>query len=102
MASIITSIKDIVTSMLELTVSVCHTTFDAIFGLLRAIASSFIGTLRVALRAVGNTFEAAGGLWKFLASNIIVLAVIAGGTYGYLQYQSRQRRPVKFGNSKLS
>ncbi|KAJ6088031.1 hypothetical protein N7499_004213 [Penicillium canescens] len=56
----------------------------------------------MALRAVGNIFEAAGGLGKFIASNIIVVAIIAGGAYGYLRYQSRQGRSIKVGNKKLN
>ncbi|OGE56396.1 hypothetical protein PENARI_c003G08920 [Penicillium arizonense] len=102
MSSIITSIKDLVASVLEVIVSVFHNAFDVTSGLLIAIVNSFIGTLRMALRAVGNIFEAAGGLGKFIASNIIVIAIIAGGAYGYLRYQSRQGRPIKVGDKKLN
>ncbi|KAJ6091175.1 hypothetical protein N7467_003144 [Penicillium canescens] len=102
MSSIITSIKDLVTSVFEVIVSVFHTALDVTSGLLTAIVNSFIGTLRMALRAVGNIFETAGGLGKFIASNIIVIAIIAGGAYGYLRYQSRQGRPIKVGNKKLN
>jgi hypothetical protein len=32
--------------------------------------------------------------------NIVVIGIIAGGIYAYLQYQGRQGRPV--GNKKLN
>jgi phage-related protein len=70
MSSIITSIKDLVTSVFEVIVSVFHTGLDMTSGLLGAIVNSFIGALRMALRAVGNIFEAAGCLGKFIASKL--------------------------------
>jgi phage-related protein len=76
MSSIITSIKDLVASVLEVIVSVFHNAFDVTSGLLIAIVNSFIGTLRMALRAVGNIFEAAGGLGKFIASKLCFLSAI--------------------------
>lgn len=75
MSSIITSIKDLVTSVFEVIVSVFHTALDMTSGLLRAIVNSFIGTLRMALRAVGNIFEVAGCLGKFIASKLCFLSM---------------------------
>lgn len=34
--------------------------------------------------------------------NIVVIALIAGGIFGYLKYQGRQNRPVSVGNKKLN
>jgi hypothetical protein len=34
--------------------------------------------------------------------NIVVIAIIAGGAYGFLRYQSRQGRPVRVGDKKLN
>jgi hypothetical protein len=34
--------------------------------------------------------------------NIVVIGIIAGGIYGYLQYQGRQGRPASVGNKKLN
>lgn len=34
--------------------------------------------------------------------NIVVIALIAAGIFGYLQYQARQGRTVKVGDKKLN
>ncbi|KAJ5808040.1 hypothetical protein N7474_009309 [Penicillium riverlandense] len=101
MSSVITSVKDLVTSVFEVIFSVFKSAFDAIYGLLAAVFDLFVGTIRMALRGVGNTLEAAGGIGKFIASNIVVVAIIAGCVYyGYLQYQGRRGRPAKVGTRK--
>lgn len=121
MSSIITSVKDLINSVFEVIFSVFHAAFDTTSELIAVVVNSVIGTLKLALRTVGGTLEAAGGVGKFIASklwflstilclkalmfhegNIIVIALIAGGAYGYLRYQSRQGRPVKVGNKKLN
>ncbi|KAJ5601304.1 hypothetical protein N7510_010838 [Penicillium lagena] len=102
MASIITSLKDLISSVFEVIFSVFNSAFNAVFGLVAAIAHFFVGTFRMVLHGAGNILEAAGGIGKFIASNIVVIAIIAGCIYGFLQYQGRQGRPAKAGNKKLN
>ncbi|KAJ5860238.1 uncharacterized protein N7529_007548 [Penicillium soppii] len=102
MSSIITSIKDLIASVFEVIFAVFHTALDTTTGLLKAIVDFFVDTIRLAFSAVGNVLGAAGGVGKFVASNIVVIAIIAGGAYGFLRYQSRQGRPVRVGDKKLN
>ncbi|CAL5872741.1 uncharacterized protein PFLUO_LOCUS7008 [Penicillium psychrofluorescens] len=102
MSSIITSLKDLIGSMFEVIFSVIGGAFDAVSGLVTALIEFVVGTVKMALHAVGSTLEAAGGVGKFIASNIVVIAIIAACGYGYLQYQGRQGRPVKAGAKKLN
>jgi phage-related protein len=74
MSSIITSVKDLISSIFEVIFSVFHTAFDTTYGLIAAIVNSFIGTLRLALRTAGSTLEAAGGVGKFIASKLWILS----------------------------
>ncbi|KAJ5176128.1 uncharacterized protein N7482_002005 [Penicillium canariense] len=102
MSSIITAVKDLISSMFEVVFSVFRVAFDTASGLVTAAVNFFIGTLKMALHTAANTLKAAGGVGKFIASNIVVIALIAGGIYAYLQYQGRQGRPAKVGNKKLN
>ena len=78
MSSIISSIKDLIASVFEVIFSVFHAAFDATSGLFKAIIDSFMGILRMVLHTVGNTFEAAGGVTKFIASKFCFLSTILG------------------------
>ncbi|KAJ5636019.1 uncharacterized protein N7484_009332 [Penicillium longicatenatum] len=102
MSSIITSIKDLIASLFEVIFSVFQTAFGTVYSLLHAFIDFFVGIFRMGFRAVGETLEALGGIGKFIASNVVVIALIAGGAYGYLHYQRRQGRPVKVGEKKLN
>ncbi|KAJ5653891.1 hypothetical protein N7490_000894 [Penicillium lividum] len=102
MSSIITSIQDLISSIFELIFSVFKTGFNAVYGLLHAIIDVIVGTFQMALYTVGDTLKALGGIGKFIASNIVVIALIAAGGYGYLQYQRRQGRTVQVGDKKLN
>ncbi|KAJ5369771.1 uncharacterized protein N7496_005863 [Penicillium cataractarum] len=102
MSSIITSLKDLVASMFEVIFSVFNGAIDMVSGLIMGLVNSVIGIVKMALHTVGNFLEAAGGVGKFVASNIVIIALIAGGVYGYLQYQARRGRPVKVGHKKLN
>ncbi|KAJ5945680.1 hypothetical protein N7454_002519 [Penicillium verhagenii] len=101
MSSIITSIKDLIVSMFELVFSVFQTAFDTVYGLLHTVVDAFIGVFRMAFHTAGDALEMLGGIGKFIASNIVIIGLLAGGAYGYVQYQRRQGRTVKIGDKKL-
>ncbi|KAJ5202077.1 uncharacterized protein N7498_006740 [Penicillium cinerascens] len=102
MSSLITSLKDLVASIFEVIFSTFKGAFDAVYGILLAFVNFLVGIASMALHTVKGTLEAAGGVGKFIASNILVIAVIAIGAYGYLDYQRRQGRSVKVGDKKLN
>lgn len=121
MSSIIASIKDLVTSVFEVILSLFDKGFDVVYGLLDTVINFFVGIFKTALYTVGGALEAVGGIGKFLASessalnihripvlivlalgNLVVLALIAGGFFGYKEYQRRQGRPVKVGEKTLN
>ncbi|KAB8078498.1 hypothetical protein BDV29DRAFT_166083, partial [Aspergillus leporis] len=101
MLSVITSFNDPITSVFGVIFSVFTSVIDMLYGLLVAFINFFAGIPRMVLHMVKGISEALGGLGEFIAGNIIVIAIIAGGAYGYLEYQRRQGYPVKVGNKKL-
>ncbi|KAJ6104705.1 hypothetical protein N7523_011025 [Penicillium sp. IBT 18751x] len=102
MSSIITSIKDLITSIFEVIFSSFKGVFDGVYGIIHAFFGFFIDIIKMALNTVKGTLEAAGGVGKFVASNLLVIVVIGIGAYGYLDYQRRQGRTVKVGSKKLN
>ncbi|KAJ5489721.1 hypothetical protein N7539_004611 [Penicillium diatomitis] len=102
MSSILGSIKDLITSVFEVIFSVFHGAFDLVSNFVAGLFQTIIGFFHMALSTVGNVFETAGDVGKFVASNVVVIALIAAGVFGYLQYQARQGRPVKVGDKKLN
>ncbi|KAJ5383447.1 hypothetical protein N7517_001358 [Penicillium concentricum] len=102
MASIITSIKDLITSIFEVIFSVVKSTLDTGYHLLMAFVDFFAGIPKMLQHMVKGSLEAAGGVGTFITSNIIVIAMIAVGGYGYLAYQRREGRPVQAGTKKLN
>ncbi|KAJ5189663.1 hypothetical protein N7491_008292 [Penicillium cf. griseofulvum] len=102
MTSIITSIKDLITSIFEVIFSVVKNTLGTGYQLLMAFVDFFAGIPKMLLHTVNGSLEAAGGIGTFVTSNIIVIAMIALGGYGYLVYQRREGRPVHAGTKKLN
>ncbi|OGE46887.1 hypothetical protein PENARI_c094G11392 [Penicillium arizonense] len=99
MSSIITPLRDPLVFLSQVICSVFNDVFAMTSGLPMAAVNFFIGTLKMVLRRAGNTWEAAGGMSKLMATcHIVVIVLIASGSYGYLQYRSRQGCPVKVGN----
>ncbi|OJZ80152.1 hypothetical protein ASPFODRAFT_53894 [Aspergillus luchuensis CBS 106.47] len=52
---------------------------------------------------VNGIFEAVGGLGGFITSNIVIVAIVAGGAYGYLKHQRqghliKRRQEVELGD----
>ncbi|KAJ5230116.1 hypothetical protein N7489_010824 [Penicillium chrysogenum] len=100
MTSIITSIKDLLTSIFEVIFSVVKSTLDTGYQLLLAFADFFAGIPKMLQHLVKGSLEATGGVGAFIASNIVVIALIALGSYGYLVYLRREGRPVQVTTKK--
>jgi phage-related protein len=102
MTSIITSIKDLIASIFEVIFSVVKSTLGTVYDLLMAFVDFFAGIPKMLLHTVKGSLETAGGIGTFITSNIVVIAIIALGGYGYLAYQRREGRPVHAGTKKLN
>ncbi|KAF4764377.1 hypothetical protein N7455_010240 [Penicillium solitum] len=102
MTSIITSIKDLITSIFEVIFSVVKSTLDTGYQLLLAFVDFFAGIPKMLEHTVKGSLEAVGGVGTFIASNIVVIAIIALCSYGYLVYLRREGRPVQVGTKRLN
>ncbi|KAL5366094.1 hypothetical protein BJX96DRAFT_160342 [Aspergillus floccosus] len=91
MPSILNSFRDLAVSVVEVISSVCETTYNTLYELLRGFINFFIGISEMALHVVKGLSEVFGGVGRFINGNIIAIAIIAGSIYGYLKYQSRER-----------
>jgi hypothetical protein len=116
------SFNDLITSGVEVISSVFKGVFDLIYDILVAFINFFAGIPTMVLHMVKGTSEALGGLGKFIASessipdcpknprvnstckkgNIVVIGLIAGGAYGYLEYRRRHGHPVNVEHKKLN
>ncbi|KAJ4330410.1 hypothetical protein N0V87_010014 [Didymella glomerata] len=102
MSSIVKSLSDVFTSLLELVWS-----FFTTAGELVQKTASFV--LKFASEVVDlfvNFFrglvDLAGGIVGFVLGNILMLGVLAAAIFGFLQYQRNQGKTVKVGNKKLN
>ncbi|KOS44254.1 hypothetical protein ACN38_g4813 [Penicillium nordicum] len=102
MTSIITSIKDLITSIFEVIFSVVKNTLGTGYELLLAFSDFFAGIPKMLEHIVKGSSEAVGGVRTFITSNIVIIAMIALGSYGYLVYLRREGRPVQDGTKKLN
>ncbi|KAJ5466968.1 hypothetical protein N7475_004720 [Penicillium sp. IBT 31633x] len=102
MTSIITSIKDLVTSLFEVVFSVFKSALDTVYHVLLAFVKFFGGIPKMLQHMVQGTLEATGGVAKFITSNIIIISLIALGSYGYMVYLRRNGRSAQVGNKKLN
>ncbi|KAB8075072.1 hypothetical protein BDV29DRAFT_172446, partial [Aspergillus leporis] len=101
MTSVIASFRDLATSVFEVIFSLFKTAFDSVYKLLLNFMSFFVDIFKTAFHTLKSIFDAAGGLVGFLASNIIVIALIAASGYGYVKYQRSQGRTVQVGDKRL-
>jgi phage-related protein len=119
MASIITSIKDLITSIFEVIFSVFKSAIDTVSSLLRAFFDFFAGIPIMIGHMVKGSLEAAGGVGSFIAGefqylvisineltvyakgNIVIISLIALGSFGYLAYLRRDGRPASTASKKL-
>ena len=122
MASIISSLTDLVQSVIEVIWSLFHTAFNVAQNGVSFVVSLFAGALNLVADFFKGIIELTGGMVQFIISksplllgtyisqqnangrtgNIIVLGVIVAVFVGFLQYQKNQGRAVKVGDKKLN
>lgn len=72
MTSIITSIKDLITSIFEVIFSVVKSTLDTGYQLLQAFVDFFAGIPKMLEHTVKGSLEAVGGVGTFIASEFLM------------------------------
>lgn len=72
MTSIITSIKDLLTSIFEVIFSVVKSTLDTGYQLLLAFADFFAGIPKMLQHLLKGSLEATGGVGAFVASKFLM------------------------------
>lgn len=72
MTSIITSIKDLITSIFEVIFSVVKSTLDTGYELLLAFVNFFAGIPKMLEHTVKGSLEAVGGVGAFIASEFLM------------------------------
>ncbi|KAK8195686.1 hypothetical protein HDK77DRAFT_480162 [Phyllosticta capitalensis] len=89
MSSIASSLSELFHALLSLVTDAFNSVYSVIAALFATVAA-FVGGL------VGLTADTAG----FIISNFVVLAVLAGGVFGYMKYQERNQGRARIGGKK--
>ncbi|KAB5531426.1 hypothetical protein GE09DRAFT_1228225 [Coniochaeta sp. 2T2.1] len=92
--AITSAINDLVASIYELFASVVGGIYSAIHAVFAAVFGLFSGFVNLFADIFKGAFDVVGGLGKFLASNIVIVAIIALGGYAFVRYQNAQGRPA--------
>lgn len=119
MSSIIKSLSDVFTSLVELVWSFFTTAGDLVQKTASFVLKFFSEIIDLFVNFVRGLVDLAGGIvgfvlgelsWNSVATtirltslgNILMLGVLAAVVFGFLQYQRKQGNTVKVGNKKLN
>ncbi|KAH6621978.1 hypothetical protein C7974DRAFT_414655 [Boeremia exigua] len=102
MSSIIKSLSDVFTSLLELVWSFFTTAGDLVQKT-ASFALKFVSEIiDLFVNFCKGLVDLAGGVVGFVLGNILMLGVLAAIVFGFLQYQRNQGNTVRVGNKKLN
>jgi phage-related protein len=76
MPSILNSFRDLAVSVVEVISSVCETTYNTLYELLRGFINFFIGISEMALHVVKGLSEVFGGVGRFINGEPLFLIVM--------------------------
>ncbi|KAG9198075.1 hypothetical protein B5807_11342 [Epicoccum nigrum] len=102
MSSIIKSLSDVFTSLVELVWSFFTTAGDLVQKTASFVLKFFSEVLDLFVNFFRGLVDLAGGIVGFVLGNILMLGVLAAIVLGFLQYQRNQGNTVKVGNKKLN
>lgn len=123
MSSIIHSLSDLAQSLLEVVWSLFTTAGELVQKTVEFVLHFFSGAINLVVEFFKGLVDLAGGIVGFImgeydrawracgiermdanemAGNIAILAVLAVGFFGFLQYQRQQGKTVQVGNKKLN
>ncbi|KAJ4326230.1 hypothetical protein N0V94_000177 [Neodidymelliopsis sp. IMI 364377] len=102
MSSIVKSLSDVATSLIELVWSFFTTAGDLVQKTVSFVLKFFSEILDLFVNFFRGLIDLAGGIVGFVLGNILMLGVLAAVVFGFLQYQRNQGNTVKVGNKKLN
>ncbi|KAJ8114098.1 hypothetical protein OPT61_g3936 [Boeremia exigua] len=102
MSSIVKSLSDVFTSLLELVWSFVTTAGDLVQKTASFVLKFFSEVIDLFVNFFRGLVDLAGGIVGFVLGNILMLGVLAAIVFGFLQYQRNQGNTVKVGNKKLN
>ncbi|UPX20250.1 uncharacterized protein EKO05_0010490 [Ascochyta rabiei] len=102
MPSIVKSLSDVFTSLLELVWSFFTTAGDLVQKTASFILKFFSEIIGLFVNFFRGLVDLAGGIVGFVLGNVLMLGVLAAVAFGFLQYQRNQGNTVKVGNKKLN
>ncbi|KAF9697590.1 hypothetical protein EKO04_004205 [Ascochyta lentis] len=102
MSSIVKSLSDVFTSLLELVWSFFTTAGDLVQKTASFVLKFFSEVVDLFVNFFRSLIDLAGGIVGFVLGNILMLGVLAAVVFGFLQYQRNQGNTVKVGNKKLN
>ncbi|KAF2998228.1 hypothetical protein E8E13_005548 [Curvularia kusanoi] len=102
MSSIIKSLSDVFTSLVELVWSFFTTAGDLVQKTASFVLKFFSEVFDLLVNFFRGLIDLAGGIVGFVLGNILMLGVLAAIVLGFLQYQRNQGNTVKVGNKKLN
>ena len=92
MSHLVNAVGDLFASFYELVAGIVSAVVSVAQGIISAIVGLFTGIINLFADVLGGVVDVAGGLGKFVAGNIVILAIVAVG--GVLYVRSQQGRPV--------
>ncbi|KAH7130342.1 hypothetical protein B0J11DRAFT_250403 [Dendryphion nanum] len=102
MSSVVHSLTDLVKSLVEVVWSFFTTAVHLVQNTLGFAAKFLTSILNVIVEFFQGLVDLAGGIASFILGNIVILIVIGGAFFAFLQYQRNQGNTVKVGNKKLN
>ncbi|KAJ4399934.1 hypothetical protein N0V91_009102 [Didymella pomorum] len=102
MSSIVKSLSDVFTSLLELVWSFFTTAGDLVQKTASFVLKFASEVVDLFVNFFRGLIDLAGGIVGFVLGNILMLGVLAAAIFGFLQYQRNQGKTVKVGNKKLN
>jgi phage-related minor tail protein len=102
MSSIIHSLSDVVTSLVELVWSFFTTAGDLVKHTMNFAFKFASEVVDLVVNFFKGLVDLAGGIAGFVLGNVLMLGVLAAGIFAFLQYQRSQGKTVQVGNKKLN
>ncbi|CAI6342503.1 unnamed protein product [Periconia digitata] len=102
MSAIVKSLSDLVYSLFEVVASFFTTAGHLAQNTFEFALKFLNGALALVVDFFKGLVELAGGIVGFVLGNLAILAVLAIGSFAFLQYQRKQGNTVKVGNKKLN
>lgn len=120
MSSIVSSLSDLVKSLVEVVWSLFTTAGELVEKTIQFVLHLFTGAINLVVEFGKGLVDLFGGIVSFvlgksgcttdagrvdadrMAGNIAILAVLGVAFFGFLQYQRKQGNTVQVGNKKLN